>query len=93
MYPLSRAEIKGCQAGPFLPDKIKMPKTTDMITGLFEKIYRSGMPQMVIDANLSSEDYFGAYMQTYLERDIRDLITIKDDRFLRFLSCAAARNS
>lgn len=33
-------------------------------------------------------------MQTYLERDIRDFITIKDEnKFLKFISCAAARTS
>ena len=31
-------------------------------------------------------------MQTYIERDIRDLITIKDEsKFVKFISCAAAR--
>lgn len=49
---------------------------------------------MITDRGLQPEDYFGAYMQTYLERDIRDLITLKDEgKFLKFISCAAARTS
>lgn len=52
------------------------------------------MPRMITDKELLPEDYFGAYLQTYLERDIRDLITIKDEgKFLKFLSCTAARTS
>lgn len=52
------------------------------------------MPQMITDKDLLPEDYFGAYMQTYLERDIRDLVSIKDEnKFLKFISCAAARTS
>lgn len=34
---------------------------------------------MITDRELMPEDYFGAYMQTYLERDIRNLIAVKDE--------------
>ena len=94
MYSLSRAEIEGRQSVPFQPDRIRMMESDDTVTDIFEKIYRGGMPRMITDRELNPEDYFGAYMQTYLERDIRDLITIKDEnKFLKFLSCAAARTS
>lgn len=94
MYSLSRAEIEGRESEPFLPGRIKTTKSTDEITGIFEKIYRGGMPRMVTDKELLPEDYFGAYMQTYLERDIRDLIVVKDEnKFVKFISCAAARTS
>lgn len=92
MYSLSRAEIEGRESEPFLPDRIKTTELTDEITDIFEKIYRGGMPRMVTDKELFPEDYFGAYMQTYLERDIRDLITVRDEnKFIKFISCAAAR--
>lgn len=94
MYSLSRAEIEGRDSEPFLPGKIKTAESEDTITDIFQKIYRGGMPRMITDKNLLPEDYFGSYVQTYLERDIRDLITIKDEnKFLKFLSCAAARTS
>ena len=80
-------------AVPFLPGRIPMARSADTITGIFEKIYRGGMPPMITDPDLLPEDYFGAYMQTYLERDIRDLVTVKDEnKFLKFISCAAARS-
>lgn len=97
MYSLSRAEIEGRKSLPFLPEAIqpgdaKIQEVPDTITNIFQKIYRGGMPKMAVDEELSPEDYFGAYMQTYLERDIRDLIAIKDEnKFLKFISCAAAR--
>lgn len=94
MYSLSRAEIERRDSMPFLPGNTKMAASNDTITEIFEKIYRGGMPQMITDHELLPEDYFGAYMQTYLERDIRDLITIKDEnKFLKFISCVAARTS
>lgn len=94
MYSLSRAEIESRESVPFLPDRIKMVSSDDTITDIFEKIYRGGMPRMITDEGLLPEDYFGSYMQTYLERDIRDLITIKDEnKFLKFISCVAARTS
>lgn len=94
MYSLSRAEIDGRVSMPFLPDKIEVIESDDTISDIFEKIYRGGMPRMVTDKELLPEDYFGAYMQTYLERDIRDLIAVKDEnKFLKFLSCVAARTS
>lgn len=94
MYSLSKAEIEGRESEPFLPGRIKITELTDEITDVFEKIYRGGMPRMVTDKELLPEDYFGAYMQTYLERDIRDLITVRDEnKFIKFISCAAARTS
>lgn len=93
MYSLSRAEIEGRASVPFLPGRIPMARSADTITGIFEKIYRGGMPPMITDPDLLPEDYFGAYMQTYLERDIRDLVAVKDEnKFLKFISCAAARS-
>lgn len=92
MYSLSRAEMENRESEPFLPGRIRSRESTDTITDIFEKIYRGGMPRMVTDLELLPEDYFGAYMQTYIERDIRDLITIKDEnKFLKFISCTAAR--
>lgn len=94
IYSLSSAEIEARESTPFFPGKIKPQELTDTITDIFEKIYRGGMPRMITDRSLLPEDYFGAYMQTYIERDIRDLIAVKDEnKFLKFIACAAARTS
>lgn len=94
IYSLSRAEIEERPSVPFLPCHIGAASSNDTVADIFNKIYRGGMPRMITDNGLLPEDYFGSYMQTYLERDIRDLITIKDEnKFLKFISCTAARTS
>lgn len=93
MYSMSRREIDGRDNIPFLPEN-KFSNSTDTITKVFDCIYRGSMPKMISDTDLMPEDFYGAYMQTYIERDIRDLITIKDEiKFLNFMGCVAARTS
>ena len=59
---------------------------------LFKIIHRGKFPRLITDLNLDTREYYSGYLQTYLERDIRDLITIKDEtKFLRFISSAAVR--
>lgn len=92
LYALSRAEIYGTEEVPFLPSNKLRPKHDETITTVFDHIFRGSMPQMVIDPELTPEAYFGEYMQTYMERDIRELIEIKNEsKFLKFIACVAAR--
>ncbi len=92
LYSMSRAEIAGGVEKPFLPINDFHANSDETITSVFDKIYRGGMPQMVEDKELSPETFFGGYVQTYIERDIRDLLEIKkESEFLRFISCTAAR--
>ena len=92
LYAFSRAEIFGTDETPFLPSNELKIKHHETITSVFDLIYRGSMPQMVTDPDLSTEAYFGEYIQTYIERDIRELIEIKNEsKFLKFISCVAAR--
>ena len=92
LYAFSRAEIYGVDEKPFLPVNALNMKHTETITSVFDRIFRGSMPQMVVDSDLSPEAFFGQYMQTYIERDIRDLIEIKNEsKFQKFISCTAAR--
>ena len=92
LFGLSRAEISRTEEVPFLPSVAATPKSEETITSIFDKIYRGSFPQMIVDEGLTPEAYFGEYVQTYLERDIRELIEIKNERkFLQFLSCVAVR--
>lgn len=94
MYSMSRAEIEGRDAAPFVPGNIAQFSSDDSISDIFDKILRGGMPRMITDSELLPEDFYGSYMQTYLERDIRELINIKDEsKFVKFISCIAARTS
>lgn len=92
LYSLSQAEIAGRDSKPFLPTMEQPTMPSLELSALFDRIYRGSMPMLVVNEGLSVEDYYGSYMQTYLERDIRDLITIKDEgKFLTFISCVATR--
>ncbi len=92
LYGLSRAEILSTKETPFLPGKNLEIMTKETITTVFDKIYRGSMPQMIIDPELTPESYLGEYMQTYIERDIRDLVEIKNEsKFQKFVSSVAAR--
>ncbi len=92
LYSLSQAEIAGRESKPFLPSDEIFPEVHIELSELFNRIYRGSMPMAVVNEGLPVEDYYGSYMQTYLERDIRDLITIKDEgKFLKFIACVATR--
>ncbi len=94
MYSFSRAETEGRESIPFLPSKAKNTVSEDKISEIFERIIRGSMPQLVCDLGLQAEDYYGSYLQTYIERDIRNLVNIKDEgKFTKFISCVAARTS
>ena len=92
LYGFSRSEILCREEVPFLPVNKLQAKSQETIISVFDRIYRGSMPQMVIDEELSPEAYFGEYLQTYLERDIRDLLEIRNEsKFQKFIACMAAR--
>jgi len=92
LYGLSRSEILDTKESPFLPNQKFERITEETIATVFDKIYRGSMPQMIIDPELTPESYFGGYMQTYIERDIRDFVEIKNEsKFLKFVSSVAVR--
>lgn len=92
LYSLSQSELEGRENEAFLPSEIRMPEKNPSISEVFERIYQGSMPAVKANEGMRAEDYYGSYMQTYLERDIRDLVKIKDEsRFLKFIACVAAR--
>lgn len=96
MYGLSYSEIIGVNQSYFLPTKElctarqnnKRPETLEV----FEKIIRGSFPSLYQNENMSTEKFYNSYLRTYLERDIRDMVTIKEEtKFLTFMSAVAAR--
>jgi uncharacterized protein len=96
---LSRREMLG-QAhrdSPFLP-------TPDLLahrlgTGgslplkeLYRLIWRGAFPAVALNQALERDFFYNSYLQTYLQRDLRDLAKVGDEMaFLRLLRGAAAR--
>ncbi len=92
LYSLSQSELEGRENEAFLPSNVKMQGGNRTVSEIFECIYRGSMPAVKVNEGMPIEEYYGSYMQTYLERDIRDLVKIKDEsRFLKFIACVAAR--
>ena len=59
---------------------------------LYRLIWRGSLPALALDRGVNRDQFFGSYVQTYLQRDVRDLAQVGDEMaFLRFLRAAAAR--
>ena len=99
LYGFSNKELDSKEQKIFIPDieDLKKEKNTDKtltMKEIFERIYRGGFPEIHINKNLLRESFYEGYIKTYLERDIRKLINIKDEvRFIKFMTSVAARTS
>ena len=99
MTSLCQAEIDEGTLQPFalelksLSDREKQRKPADT-KAIFEKIYRGSMPAIVSGANSSSQIFYSSYLNTYIERDVRELSDDIDSlKFYRFITAVAARCS
>jgi len=95
---LSQAEVAGRPSVHFLPTKeILAAKRKDTERGnlaeVFATIQKGSLPALfAADARPDVEQYYSSYVQTYLQRDIKDLSQVGDElAFLRFLTAVAAR--
>lgn len=69
-------------------------KTANKITlkELYRLIWRGSFPEISLNENIDWDLFYSSYVQTYLQRDIRDLARVGDEMaFLRFLRTTAAR--
>jgi len=94
---LSSREIDddGADAAPFLPSARPALGGRHVLDepGLFDLIFRGSYPALHTDPGLDTEQYFGSYVQTYLERDIRELSQVGNlETFYTFLRVMAARS-
>jgi predicted AAA+ superfamily ATPase len=96
---LSRRESTGVgtDQGPFLPSaeflsqRVRRMDTLSL-KDLYARIWRGSFPALVLDAELDRDLFLSSYVQTYLQRDVRDLAQVGDEMaFLRFLRACAAR--
>jgi predicted AAA+ superfamily ATPase len=97
---LSRAELdgEGAAARPFLPTAaagVPTDSATPLsLRDLYLKIWRGSFPVVALDPNVDRDLFYGSYVQTYLQRDVRDLARVGDEMaFLRFLRACAARTA
>ena len=98
LYGLSRRERIGAGAScPFLPapSAVRERLRTGGSLGLkdlYRLIWRGDFPAIALDDQMDWELFYGFYLQTYLQRDIRDIARVGDETsLLRFIRSAASR--
>jgi hypothetical protein len=76
-----------------LPLSIQELTTANKLpSNLNTMLLQGGYPSLY-DRNVSPQDWFGNYIATYIERDVRQLIAIRDlSQFQRFVKMCAARS-
>lgn len=70
---------------------VPYPKSVSDLTGA---IVRGGFPDLWRDPGIDADAYYRAYLSTYLERDVRQILNVASLRdFERFLRACAARSA
>jgi uncharacterized protein len=92
---LSQHEKRGIfQAEPFLPTQEPSLDRYCELVNIFEIIFRGSFPKVALDKDIDHDLFYSSYVQTYLERDIRDLARVSDEQaFIKFLRAVAARTA
>lgn len=96
MSSLSHQELKGFDNGVFNPElhilkNIKFEY--EDVNKIYEYIFNGGMPK-INASNVDRDKYYSDYINTYLERDIKDLSQVgKLNEFYDFLVYVAARTA
>lgn len=98
MASLSAAEIDGRPAAQFHPDldslreRLKHSKHKN-VHEIYADIFRGGMPKLCT-TDLDRDRYYMDYINTYIERDIKDLAQVgKLNEFYNFLVFMASRTA
>ncbi len=85
---------------PFLPTEDWLVQARNKIGGLqninalYERIWLGHYPRIVTEPSISVDIFYGSYLQTYIQRDIKDTIQITNEKaFYDFIRLLAARTS
>ncbi len=96
---LSDSEIYETPSQPFTTDPAHLMSRLPMakprgLNEIYERIFRGSMPELYGDRTIDPETYYRSYVNTYLQRDIRDLTQVADEtQFYNFMTIVAAHTS
>ena len=96
---LSDAEIYQELSEPFQTDASyllnRLPvRTPKGLNEIYARIFKGSMPELYADENVDWETSYRSYVDTYLQRDIRDLVQVADEmQFYNFMTVVAAHTS
>ncbi len=89
----------GLDVPPFLPTSERIGKrelsaTKTALKQVYKEIWTGSFPALVAGPVKNRDLFYSSYLQTYLQRDIRDLAQVGNEAtFLRFLKACAARTA
>lgn len=93
MPSLSLRELTHSASGPqpYVPAQIQSSKRNPD-ADIWSIIHRGSMPELQ-DDSIDWDSFYSDYVAAYLERDVRDLINVKDEsKFYNFMVACAARS-
>ena len=99
LWPLSQGEIEGVEErfvdAVFSADPLPFLEEQDEPLGLYDRLLRGGFPEALArGSEARRRAWFGSYVTTILQRDVRDLSNIEGMTDLpRLLSLLAARSA
>jgi hypothetical protein len=98
MSGLSQHEIYGNgECLPFIVDLNALQKRTLFNTptdvfGQFKRIWDGSLPAHISGKHKNRDIFYGSYIDSYIDRDIKDMVTLKDEYLFRdFVRAAACR--
>jgi predicted AAA+ superfamily ATPase len=99
MFGLSHAEIEGAEGAPFVCDHAvhlkRLEERRPMGVGeVYGRVFTGSFPAAYSGEPFMRETFYASYVNTYLQRDVRDLTQVGDElTFLSFMTACAARTS
>lgn len=100
LFPFSQSELWKKRNNPFPPEQdilinadlpLDIKEEPDL---LLERIFKGGMPRFVLNQQVDRDQFFSSYLQTYVERDVRQVTNVLDTGlFVNFLQLIASRTA
>ena len=99
LLPFSRQELSDQSdiIPPFLPTTNQLKQRSNLFSSLnlkslYQLIWRGSFPSIALSETMDHNLFYSSYVQTYLQRDVRNFLKVHEEmNFLRFLRAAAAR--
>jgi len=82
------------ESKPFWLDEVDMRKKTKKRTvmDVYRDIWNGSFPELLINPAVGRDRFFSSYMQTYIERDVRDYQGMTNElKFYKFVRAVAVR--
>jgi predicted AAA+ superfamily ATPase len=96
MNTLSNSEIYNYDSNEFIPNinKLNREYVSFDDNTLYQRIFTGGYPELYKNKNIDRDIFFESYIDTYIEKDVTEIINIQNKMlFRKFLRIIAARTA